>query len=129
VVADRRRRGERFPGGRPLAQRPSRELDCGLELRGLGRSDPGCRAERTGLGGEQPGERAELREEVAPEVDRTPAPATDAEKDREELGVGEALGAPFEQLLPRPLTRRPVCDAYLCLPEACASSRRISRTS
>jgi len=83
-------------------------------------------AEGGEIGFQQGSEAAEFPEQLAGEVDRAFAGHAGTQEDRQQFGVGEGLGALFQQFLPGPFLGRPILDAHgrSLSGEAPASCRR-----
>ena len=81
------------------------QLQCGLQQAVAGWPQPMPGQRLNPVRAQQLPQRPELRQQPVRQIDRGSAAAAGAKKDRQQFGIGQALGTLFHKLFPRSLAR------------------------
>jgi hypothetical protein len=112
-LTNRFRRTEHVALDQFSAQRPARQLKGRGKLAGLGRTDAGEFGEFLERRSGQPRQVAvELGQQLTGQIDGALAPDSDAQKDRQQFGVGQGGRAELAQAFARSLVIGPVGDCH-----------------
>ncbi len=111
-LAGRGRAGDRRAAPDFLGQVTASQRERGLKLRVLDFAEAGYPGELGHVGGKQRAQPLVQHEQLAGEIECAFPARSGAQENRQQLGIGQRLGAARNELFPRALALGPIADTH-----------------